>query len=201
MKERDRKIKINFFSSLVLFILLVFSYCLFLYNVRDNQNTLLIKTISDLRDMENIQANYSLYKRLLKDSETERNKVNSIIVNKNSVADFIANLEKLAKTSDVEMTKTVSVEKERATAKESYLKVSLRARGELARVYYFMNLIENLPYKTRIRKMILASSNTGSRPNSVSVPLITKDKNENILKQKEVWVAEIIFELMSFINE
>jgi len=201
MKERDRNIKIKFFSSLVLFILLVFSYCLFLYNVRDNQNTLLIKTISDLRDMENIQANYSLYKRLLKDSEIERNKVNSIIVNKNSVADFIANLEKLAKTSEVEMTKTVSVEKERATAKESYLKVSLRARGELAQVYYFMNLIENLPYKIRIRKMILASSLVGSRTNSVSVPSITKDKNENIIKQKEIWVAEIIFELMSFINE
>lgn len=201
MKERERKIKIKLLLSAVLFILLVLSYCYFLYNVRSGQNAILVQAISDLRDMENIQANYSLYKRMLKDSESERAKINNLIVNKNSVADFISNLERLAKTSGIEMTKNISVEKERVSSKESYLKVSLRARGELEQVYYFMELIENLPYKTRIRKMSMASSVSGFNPNSVSVPPVPKDKFENIVKQKEVWVGEIIFELMSFINE
>jgi len=151
--------------------------------------------------MESIQANYSLYKRMLKDTENERERINNLIINKNSVADFISNLEKIAKKNEIDLTKTVSVEKEKVSAKESFLKVSLRVKGELAKVYHYMELIENLPYKIRIKKMSLASSSFSSNPSTVSVPFIVNEREENVLKQKDVWVAEIIFELMSFINE
>jgi hypothetical protein len=175
-----KKIKNNLFIAIGLIMMLGVLY-FYLFNIvagkRDGE---LYSSISKLREFESAQANFSTYDKFLRDTNTERLKLDALVVEKNTLAGFIEEIEMLAKHANVEITKSLSVEKNPQKPKESMIRFNIRSKGKFSDAYYFSLLVENLPYKIRIKKMALATS--GSAP-------------------QEIWTGEINFELLSYINE
>lgn len=189
---RDKKIKNNLFIAIGLIAMLGVLY-FYLFNIitgkRDGD---LYSAISKLRELESAQSNFSTYDKFLRDTQIDRLKLDALVVEKNTLAGFIEEIEMLAKHANVEITKSLSVEKNPQKPKESMIRFNLRSKGTFRDAYYFSLLVENIPYKIRIKKMALATS--GLMPQALEL----KDKKS---QPQEIWTGEINFELLSYINE
>lgn len=205
MDSRKRKLNIILISAAASAVLLAGLYFYLLYVVRSNQNEILQKSMLNLSELENIQSNYSLYNKALEETQEERKDLDSFIVNKKSAADFISDIEKFAEHAGVQITKSVTLEKASPQAKDSFLHFSVRAKGDIDDVFYFMLLEENMPYKLRFKKFAIAMSDAGGNSSLASVPVQTKtSKGKTVVAApipKPEWTGEADFELLSYINE
>ncbi len=197
MDKHEEKLKNVLFWALLFNALLVLGYYYFLNNIRGKQNVEFEKIVGQIKEMEIIQANHSIYKKVINETKAEREKVNFYVLNKNSVANFIEDLEMFAKHAGIELSKSVSVEKQVPQVRENMLKFSLRAKGKQKDVYYFMSILENIPYKLRFKKLAIATSDMGS-VNSSQLPLFSGGTPS---EKGDVWVGEANFEILSYINE
>lgn len=198
--EINKKLKNNLYIVLGAVFIAFFSY-LYLFNlVRNKQGGDFLAAISNLKELETSQSNYSIYDKVLRETKEDREKLDSFVIGKNSVADLIEELEIMGKHANVEINKTLSVEKNPQKAKESIIKFNMRARGSLKDVYYFTFLVENMPYKLRIRRLAMATSNVGASAASLGV-VSSSVSNTKAVSVGEIWSSEINFELLSYINE
>ncbi|MEI6296789.1 MAG: hypothetical protein WCO84_04055 [bacterium] len=197
--EYNKKTKLynNLKIAIAINILVLLLYFGLFYLVKSKNDSELAVSISNLNNLQSIQDSYSGYHTALTETVGEREKLNSLMVNKRTAAVFIEDLEKLAKHSGVEVTKTVSVEKQVPQANENMLVFNVRAKGSLRDVFYFTLLEESMPYKTRFKKIVLSSGDISTNSDLLS---IAGGKGTSQTKESP-WVGEASFELLSYINE
>jgi len=198
MQDLNKKIKKNLIISVIFFLICCSIYFSLLTYVKNTQNTELAKSMDNLGGMEEVQANYSIYNKTLNETEIEREMLNNLIINKESAADFIKGLENLADMAQVEMVKTVNVEKQTILKKENMLRFSLEVKGSLKDVFYLMYLVEKMPYKIIFRRMSLSSSESASTGGRLSV---SSKSNQTTGAEKVTWTGDINFDLLGYINE
>jgi len=120
MTDIKQKLKKKLYIVIVALAVTVIFYFYLFSVVREKQNTGLNSAISDLGRLESKQSNFSLNSRILDETTAERARLNSFILDKKTVADFIQQIEDLGKHANVEITKSLSVEKNRRSQKKIY---------------------------------------------------------------------------------
>lgn len=196
--ENKKKLKNNLYIAVGIAVVICFLYFSLLSMVNKKQRGDLLTATTRLKSLEMAQANFSTFEKLLRDTKDEREKLDTFMVEKKTIASFIENLEMLAKHAGVEITKTLSIEKNTQRSKESLLKFNLRAKGSFKDIYYFSLLLESMPYKIRIRKMAMGTSGATVSSVTSGTLAISKTKKET---NTELWNGEYNFELLSYLNE
>ncbi|HBM46210.1 MAG: hypothetical protein UT05_C0003G0016 [Parcubacteria group bacterium GW2011_GWF2_38_76] len=200
MIENNKKIKNSLYIVLVIVLVAVFFYLYLLKIVKNKQNGELLFAIYKLQEMELAQQNFLTNDKLLRETKVEREKLDSFVINKKTISNLIEEIETLGKHANVELNKTLSVEKNTQRPKESLLKFSIRVKGGFKDVYYFALLIENIPYKIRVKRMSLATSVSGVSSAISGIVDVSGNKTKSTQKE-ETWTGDINFELLSYINE
>lgn len=195
MNEIDKRVRNIFFIAIGVSIIALSVFLSFLYFAGKVGNLEMEKSVVSLRELEDMQSNFSFYNRAIKETIEERDILDSFIVNKKTAAKLIGDIEALAMKADVSITKTVSVEKNTTQPKENVLSFNIRARGGVGDVFYFLTLIENLPYKLRFKSLAVGMSNEDARSSLISISSGQKTTNTSI------WAGEVAFEVLSYINE
>ena len=198
MKDMDKRTRNNFLIAVSVNILLLFLFFILFYFSGDIGNNEMMQSITSLREIESMQNNFSIYSTAIKETEKERELLDTFIIGKKDVAGFIEKLEQMAEHSGVSITKSVSVEKQTPQSKENLLKFSVRVRGSSSDVFYFLSLLENMPYKIRFRTLSMGMSDEGAGSDLLQVSSGAKNK---LSSKSPVWAGETTFEVLSFINE
>lgn len=198
MQEIDKKIRNNFIIALGVNLIVLAVFLVLLYFAGRVGNSEMERSVTALHKLENMQSNYSVYNRAIRETEGVRNILDSYIVNKKTVSTLIGMIEGFAQYSGVSITKTVSVEKQTTLPKESMLRFGVRARGGVDDIFYFMTLLENIPYKFRFKSLAVGASEEGVRSDLMSVSSGLKNSSGG---KKSVWAGEAVFEILSYINE
>ena len=168
--------------STVLTVLL-FGFCLFVYFDLENNRITRIRELNEsIRNLEYQKGQSLSMSYTINKSRDARNSLNMFFITRSTAGAFIQELESLAKKADVTMTLDApTVEKEKMSGKDLYLKMNLRAEGTFNKVFYFLTLIEALPYKIRIV--------------NTHLDMITTEGTKT-----RTWDLETSFDLMSYID-
>ena len=90
------------------------------------------------------------------------------------------------------------------TTKESYLKFDMKAKGNFSDIFYFLGMVENLPYKIRIKRLGIGAGESEVISDAFAAPIVTSSngkKDVGTIKEKTVWTGDISFDILSYINE
>lgn len=197
MKDMDKKIRNNFFIALGANLVLLAVFFSLFYFVKEIGNSKLESSVAALRKIENMQSNFSIYDRAVKETAEERSILDKFVVNIKTVSSLIAKVEELASRADVSATKTVSVEKQTTMAKENMLRFGVRASGDVTDIFYFMTLLENMPYKFRFKSLAIGAGGENTKADLLAVSSSKNGSN----RKGSTWVGEATFEILSYINE
>jgi len=77
---------------------------------------------------------------------------------------------------------------------ENLLRLNVRVMGKFSDTLYFLNLMEELPYKARVKRMGFASGGVTNATAEYSPPKKGTAVNDT-------WTGEVNFEVLSYINE
>lgn len=115
------------------------------------------------------------------DSEIKQTKeyssfLNEFYVSGNSMLAFIEKLEKMAKTSGVQMQIQNVSQSDKKPNSVDYVGVTLQTTGSWENVNKFVKLVENMPYFISIKVLHLSSSGLDAKQWTASMTIITMTK-------------------------
>lgn len=136
------------------------------------------------------------------DMKEDRMKLQSYFVRSSSINTFFDSLESLGAESNVVVKLGGLIER------ESLLGIDVGVSGTFEDIYYFVKLIEHLPYRIEFKKAFFSSSNISaislpvvehSQPESLSGgESVEGEKNET---RKVLWDASFTLEISGYIKE
>lgn len=197
MAERTKKRISNVGNSLILFGVLVLiiggAYYYFFHRLQTIGEK--ISTLSNESDsLLSEQANLTSLKTVFSDTTDERQKINSYFVQKDGAVDFITTLENLAAFAHLgHETQSVNAEEEAPpAANREWLHLTFRTNGSWQNTYYFISLLENLPYRLIIHQISTHATGqtTSEAPPSPTLDLVTGSSSPSVapaVKKGSVW--------------
>ncbi len=192
MKEENTNIKTGlwitaFFDVLLIIFAGVLIYLVFSVKVPEARSL-----ASDISTAKSLEKSTSEILQITENTKDSRAKLASFFVSKESIVSFIEELESLAKQANVVLTMDTPLEeKEAPLSRQASLRLNVKVNGQFSDVMYFVRLIENLPYKIFVDRVVLTSLSI-----STMVPLpLSKTVS------KTSWAGSISFRLDSYINK
>ncbi len=175
-----RQLLIGFF---ILVLLMVGAYYYFFHELRvtgEKISTLSNETTSLLTEETNLNS----LKAVFSDTTNERQKINSYFVQSDGAVDFITIIENLATFANLNHeTQTVNTEEENpSSANRERLHITFRTNGSWQNTYYFISLLESLPFQLTINQINLHSTGgtvaeTISSSSSTSISTVATKKS------------------------
>ena len=135
----------------ILVIAVVTTYTVFFVGIK-NKNEDISIIVNEIDSSIEKEAKLKSVKKLIEDTENERKKLDTYFVTDNSVVDFIESIEALAKEVEID-TEVVSVDISENDKISEALLLSLEVEGLWSNLFYFVSLIEELPFKIGISKV------------------------------------------------
>lgn len=151
MNKKTKKILI---WALIFNILVIGMYSVLFLQVRKKvlESTIAIESLENNISKE---KNLRFLKGVLKETVVEREKVESYFVDNDMVVGFIEKIESLGISADVALDlRGVSVEGDQ----KKVLKLDFKILGSFENIFYFLTLLENLPYKIQFTEAFMVRS-------------------------------------------
>ncbi len=145
MNKINKTQKITILTTLFFVVVLVFY--VFLYKQILSLNSKIISINSKLVVANRLAENEKEIVNLLKNTETKREKLSSYFVSTENPTSFLETIESSARSVGTEVeVQSLDVKHKDKEKKQSFIKVSLLAKGSWDSMFRFMLLLENLPY-------------------------------------------------------
>ncbi len=167
-------------SLILLDIFLMLIGLFILFDFRNNRLVEISELESKIVSLKESKQRAGVVGQMVKDSREARDKLSLYFITKETVANFIAELESVASRSGVVFKlNSLNIVREKEANKPSYLKLNLRVEGDYSEVSHFLNVLENLPYQFRFNAVTLAK----------------------LEKEKSSWYGDVDLELVSYIDK
>lgn len=115
-----------------------------------NDAELTIKAHQESYLVARARADVTNWREVLDASATERARIAALFINRDSLINFIEELEAVARESGVDY------KLGEPTIEATVLKLTLQMSGSFPNVYRFLTRLENLPYRLRLEQVDLA---------------------------------------------
>ncbi len=145
----NKKIKTYLIIVILLNIVTIAIYSAMLYFVKVEKSEIVVLE-ENIENKQQLEQNASSIKHLILDTKKERSELNSYLVDSNELVGFIEKLESVGKHSGVSV-KLSSVEEKK---EDGLITINLSADGKWKEVAYFLKLIEALPKKINIERVV-----------------------------------------------
>lgn len=139
------------------------------------------------------QSNIFALKKTIKETEADRDTLQSYFVKEDEVVVFIESIESLGKKTNT----TVQITQAQASQdpkKPSTLFISLSSSGTFSDVTHFLVLLENLPHDISVDKVLMSVQTTPEQ-------VIVDSKTGKIVSSKsgtKSWTADVDINLLSY---
>jgi|GEM_PF-5421427 len=103
---------------------------------------------------------------ILISTEEDRSKIDSYLLQDDDVVDFLEKIEELGEISKTRVvTSSVNIDERGEKSTTGFLQLNINAFGPFENIMHFISLIESLPYKVAIDKLILSTvGDNGQQP-------------------------------------
>ncbi len=169
MKDKKSFKKIFILFSLISIALLVIFYLLYKDIKNKNEN---ISSLSQEMEFQSDRREYFVStQRMLDGIRDDLNRVNSLIVSKDSDVAFIEGLEAVAKNNGLSINiESIVIEDDSALSSNEIttLKIKAKTEGSWSGTYAFLAELESFSYRVRVNKFSF-TSDTGKDPSSDGV--------------------------------
>ena len=187
-----RKITTNSYLSILIltdFFLVLISAFIF-FDFRVNRLAEIDDLNVKLTSLHSMKDKMGTLSRIIRESKADRDNLDLHFITKETTSNFIEELESLAIRSGVILKiRSLNVGKEdKQVNKPSYLKFDLRFDGSFPRVFKFLKILENLPYRIRLNMVKVARLENEDG----SVSKGTKGKVD--------WFGEVSLDLISYVT-
>lgn len=174
------------FFMMILDIALLCAYGFFFYSIKTATEEASALSY-DLEEKRMNKDELSLLQHSLNETKEDREKLNSYFVRSGDIDPFIEELKSLGEEADTNIALSALTE-----TPESTLTIDLRGTGTFQNLFYFMKLVEHVPYHIEFKKVYLNAA-----PISVEDPA-GKTKNDQSARK---WDASFTLTLFGYIKE
>jgi len=163
-----KKTRIIIAVLIILNVVLITVYGAF--SNRINENNKKIENLAKDLDQQILkEQQYQSFKNILAQTEDQRDSLDSFFVLSEETVSFIQEIENLAAISSLETEITsvgssdyINLDGETKSEKIEYLNLTINTFGNWQSNFYFLNLLENMPYKVSVNRLSLESKKDGS---------------------------------------
>ncbi len=137
-----------FWVAVILVLVAISAYTAVVWKIRKNISEAADLSLSIATESQK-EAGIESTRNVLRSTAAEREKIDSYFVSSDNIVDFLEKIELLGKKSGV----TLSFDSVDIPSDEkSILRVRVGTKGSWESTFYFLSLVENLPFKIEIEK-------------------------------------------------
>ncbi len=184
-----RKKTYYIFSISLLFALASIAVFTLMFMALKKKNESASALSQNIQSSSNQEENIATLKKNIQTTNEARNRVNSFIVNENSIETFVSWMEDQGNNIALDVTvKNVDL----LPKKKNTLAVSMETKGSFDQVMHFINMIQYAPYQILITSTSLTSA--------VKAPTLASQSTPESKKEEPVyeWNLQIGFEVTSY---
>lgn len=185
--ESKNKTNIYLMILIVLNIFLVFIASVLFFDFKNNRLAELDRLNTELASLRELEAKTRSINQTVNESKEERDRLNLYFITKDTIQNFIRELESIAERLGVIFNlENIEVKKDaKQSTKGSYLRLSLTAEGSFVNVFHFLRVMESLPYQIRF--------------NTISISRI-ESEDVNDVRGRSFWQNKMTVDLMSYVD-
>lgn len=161
-----KKTKRNIVFMTIIVITAIVAYVVFFIGIKNkNENiSLIVNKIDSFIEKE---TKLKSVKKIIEDTESTRRELDTYFVTDNGIVDFIENIEALAEEVEINA-EVLSVDINDNNKISETLLLSLEVEGLWSSLFYFISLIEELPFKIDVSKVDIEAVYTNTNKSKTS---------------------------------
>ncbi|MCC6448310.1 MAG: hypothetical protein IT215_06470 [Chitinophagaceae bacterium] len=165
-------------TLVVLSSIALLALCFIAWGAINNKNSEILVVSEKINTELQKESSSDILKKVAKETEVNREKLNQYFVSKDDIVGFIERVEALAKSASLDVVISSVNLSEIDQNKNQFLNLELKSFGSWQNSMYLLALIENLPYLVKIESSKLQlsndSKNTGKWELNIKMNVLTK---------------------------